>query len=112
MTSSKRLILVFANRRAFFVVVLLLTGAFGGFGRLVYHDVSKLLILWLSDIIAPWFNKFEPLSTNASFVTEILALADQVGFLEQADAMDGSKCLSDLNAYFTGIGKSGIHCSC
>jgi STE24 endopeptidase len=65
-----------------------------------------LMIVIFPTVIAPWFNKFEPLK-GGEFRERILALADQVGFRTSGIfSMDGSKRSSHSNAYFTGIGKS------
>ena len=57
-------------------------------------------------LIAPWFNKFEPLK-EGEFRNRILALAEKVGFKTRGIfSMDGSKRSSHSNAYFTGIGKA------
>ncbi|MGE5301738.1 MAG: M48 family metallopeptidase [Alphaproteobacteria bacterium] len=65
-----------------------------------------LMIVIYPTLIAPWFNKFEPL-TDGELRKRILALADQVGFKTSGIyAMDGSKRSAHSNAYFTGIGKS------
>lgn len=65
-----------------------------------------LLIVIYPTLIAPWFNKFEPLK-ESELRERILALADQVGFKTSGIyAMDGSKRSAHSNAYFTGVGKS------
>ncbi len=57
-------------------------------------------------LIAPWFNKFEPLKAG-EFRDRILALADKVGFKTSGIfSMDGSRRSGHSNAYFTGIGKA------
>jgi STE24 endopeptidase len=57
-------------------------------------------------LIAPWFNKFEPLK-EGELRERILALAEQVGFKTSGIySMDGSKRSGHSNAYFTGIGKA------
>jgi len=65
-----------------------------------------LMIVIYPTLIAPWFNKFEPLR-EGELRKRILALADQVGFKTSGIyAMDGSKRSAHSNAYFTGVGKS------
>jgi STE24 endopeptidase len=57
-------------------------------------------------LIAPWFNKFEPLQ-EGPFKKRILALAEKVGFKTGGIfTMDSSKRSGHSNAYFTGIGKA------
>lgn len=64
-----------------------------------------LMIVIFPTVIAPWFNKFEPLQ-DGKFRERILALADQVGFKTSGIfSMDGSRRSAHSNAYFTGIGK-------
>ena len=65
-----------------------------------------LMIVIYPTVIAPWFNKFEPLK-EGELRERILALAAQVGFKTSGIyAMDGSKRSGHSNAYFTGIGKT------
>jgi STE24 endopeptidase len=65
-----------------------------------------LIIVIFPTVIAPWFNKFEPLP-QGEFRDRILALADRVGFKTSGIfSMDGSKRSAHSNAYFTGLGKS------
>jgi STE24 endopeptidase len=65
-----------------------------------------LMIVIYPTLIAPWFNKFEPLK-EGELRERILALADQLGFKTSGIyTMDGSKRSAHSNAYFTGIGKS------
>ncbi|HEX2228586.1 MAG TPA: M48 family metallopeptidase [Candidatus Binatia bacterium] len=65
-----------------------------------------LMIILYPVLIAPWFNKFEPLK-EGEFRDRILALADKVGFKTSGIfSMDGSKRSGHSNAYFTGIGKA------
>jgi STE24 endopeptidase len=57
-------------------------------------------------IIAPWFNKFQPLAAGP-LRDGILALAQRVDFKTSGIfTMDGSKRSGHSNAYFTGIGKA------
>lgn len=65
-----------------------------------------LMIVIFPTLIAPWFNKFEPLK-EGELRERILALAEQVGFKTSGIfSMDGSKRSAHSNAYFTGIGKA------
>jgi STE24 endopeptidase len=65
----------------------------------------NLLLLWLfPTVIAPLFNKFEPL-TDASLKTRIEGLLARCGFASKGVfVMDGSKRSAHGNAYFTGFG--------
>ena len=65
-----------------------------------------LLLVLYPILIAPWFNKFEPLKDD-ELRERILTLADEVGFKTGGVyTMDGSKRSGHSNAYFTGIGKA------
>ena len=65
-----------------------------------------LMIVIFPTFIAPWFNKFEPL-TEGELRERILALAEQIRFQTSGIySMDGSKRSAHSNAYFTGIGKA------
>ncbi len=65
----------------------------------------NLLLLWLfPTVIAPLFNKFEPLS-DASLKARIEGLLARCGFASKGVfVMDGSKRSAHGNAYFTGFG--------
>jgi len=94
----------------FLFVVLWLMQATGGYWWLwaffFITGFQLLMIVIFPTLIAPWFNKFEPLK-EGDFRDRILALADQVGFKTSGIySMDGSKRSAHSNAYFTGIGKS------
>lgn len=67
----------------------------------------SLFIMWLfPHVIAPLFNRFEPLQ-QASLKERIEALAKRCQFaLDGLFVMDGSKRSAHANAYFTGIGKN------
>jgi STE24 endopeptidase len=57
-------------------------------------------------VIAPWFNKFEPLK-EGPLRERILALAQKIGFKTSGIfTMDGSRRSGHSNAYFTGVGKA------
>ena len=65
-----------------------------------------LMVVLYPSLIAPLFNKFEPLK-EGELRRRILALADQVGFKTGGIfTMDGSRRSAHSNAYFTGLGKS------
>ena len=65
-----------------------------------------LMIIVYPTLIAPLFNKFEPLR-EGELRDRILSLADQIGFKTSGIySMDGSKRSAHSNAYFTGIGKA------
>jgi STE24 endopeptidase len=64
-----------------------------------------LMVIIYPTLIAPLFNKFEPLK-EGELRQKILALADQIGFKTGGIyTMDGSKRSGHSNAYFTGIGR-------
>jgi STE24 endopeptidase len=67
----------------------------------------ELLILWLYPVLlAPWFNKFEPLE-NQSLVQRIGGLMAKVGLKSGGVfRMDASRRSKHTNAYFTGLGRS------
>ncbi len=67
----------------------------------------ELLILWLFPVlIAPLFNKFEPID-NHELAGRIEALMARVGLRSRGVfRMDASKRSRHTNAYFTGFGKS------
>ncbi len=73
----------------------------------VVWSVFNLLVLAIyPTFIAPFFNKFTPLSDEA-LKTRIEALLTKCGFKSQGlFVMDGSARSSHGNAYFTGFGKS------
>jgi STE24 endopeptidase len=65
-----------------------------------------LMVIVYPTLIAPLFNKFEPLA-EGELRNRILRLAEQVGFKTNGIfSMDGSKRSAHSNAYFTGIGKA------
>ena len=65
-----------------------------------------LMLVIYPSLIAPLFNKFEPLK-EGELRERILALAEQIGFKTGGIyTMDGSKRSTHSNAYFTGIGKT------
>ncbi|MCP3871408.1 MAG: M48 family metallopeptidase [Gammaproteobacteria bacterium] len=66
-----------------------------------------LLITWLyPTLIAPLFNKFDPLE-EGDLKSGIMGLLEQCGFTSKGIfVMDGSKRSGHGNAYFTGFGKN------
>jgi len=69
--------------------------------------VAEFLIIWLYPvIIAPLFNRFEPIE-NKELESSIATLMGRVGLRAKGVfRMDASKRSKHTNAYFTGIGKS------
>jgi len=69
--------------------------------------VFELLLLWIFPlVIAPLFNKFEPLQ-NRSLAERIENLMSKVGLrVKGIFQMDAGKRSKHTNAYFTGIGRS------
>ncbi len=65
-----------------------------------------LMVIVFPTLIAPLFNKFEPLK-DGEFKQRILAMADKIGFKTGGIfTMDGSRRSAHSNAYFTGLGKA------
>ncbi len=65
-----------------------------------------LMVIIYPTLIAPLFNKFEPLK-EGELRERILALAKMAGFKTSGIyTMDGSKRSAHSNAYFTGLGKA------
>ena len=94
----------------FLFVVLWLMEAMGRYwwiwAFLFISGFQLLMIVIYPTLIAPLFNKFEPLK-EGELRDRILRLADQVGFKTSGIyLMDGSKRSAHSNAYFTGIGKA------
>lgn len=65
----------------------------------------NLLLMWLyPSLIAPLFNRFEPLD-NALLKERVTALMQRCGFAAKGlFVMDGSRRSAHANAYFTGFG--------
>jgi len=106
----KALLLAIAIGVPFLFVVLWLMDATGShwwiWAFLFISGFQLTMVIVYPTLIAPLFNKFEPLK-EGEFRDRILALADQVGFRTSGIySMDGSKRSSHSNAYFTGIGKA------
>jgi STE24 endopeptidase len=91
-----------------FVVLWLMSigGAYWWLSAFVFiAGFQLLMVIIFPTLIAPLFNKFEPLK-EGELRERILALADQVGFKTTGIySMDGSKRSAHSNAYFTGLGK-------
>jgi STE24 endopeptidase len=65
-----------------------------------------LMVVIFPTLIAPLFNKFEPLK-EGEFKQRILSMAEKIGFKTGGIfTMDGSRRSSHSNAYFTGLGKA------
>ncbi len=65
-----------------------------------------LMVILYPTLIAPLFNKFEPLK-EGELRERILALAEKAGFKTSGIyTMDGSRRSAHSNAYFTGLGRA------
>jgi STE24 endopeptidase len=89
-------------------LVLWLMQAAGGlwwlWAWLVWVAFNLLLLVLYPTVIAPLFNKFEPLN-DETLKHRIEALMQRCGFSAQGlFVMDGSKRSAHANAYFTGFG--------
>lgn len=73
----------------------------------VLVGLLELSMIWLYPVlIAPWFNKFEPIE-DTELERGIHTLMEKVGLRPKGVLrMDASKRSKHTNAYFTGIGKS------
>jgi STE24 endopeptidase len=94
----------------FLFVVLWLMDATGSYwwiwAFLFVSGFQLLMVAVYPTLIAPLFNKFEPLP-EGELRNRILHLAEQVGFKAQGIySMDGSRRSAHSNAYFTGLGKA------
>ncbi|MDR2173777.1 MAG: M48 family metallopeptidase [Burkholderiales bacterium] len=73
---------------------------------IVFMGVQLLMLVIYPTLIAPLFNKFEPLP-EGSTRSRIEALLDRCGFTASGlFVMDGSRRSGHGNAYFTGLGRS------
>ncbi len=73
---------------------------------LVWAGLNLLTLVLYPTLIAPLFNKFEPL-TDSTLAQRIESLLQRCGFKTSGlFVMDGSKRSSHGNAYFTGLGKA------
>jgi STE24 endopeptidase len=71
---------------------------------LVWVAFNLLILVLYPSVIAPLFNKFEPLQ-DESLKARVTALMDRCGFkAEGLYVMDGSRRSAHANAYFTGFG--------
>jgi STE24 endopeptidase len=107
---AKALLLAVILGVPFLSIVLWLMGAAGPlwwfWAFLFIAGFQLLMIVIYPALIAPLFNKFEPLP-EGEFRRRILSLAEQVGFKTSGIySMDGSKRSAHSNAYFTGLGKA------
>jgi STE24 endopeptidase len=73
----------------------------------IFLGLFELLLLWLFPlVIAPLFNKFEPVE-NKHLEQQIETLMGKVGLrVKGVFKMDASKRSKHTNAYFTGVGRS------
>jgi STE24 endopeptidase len=73
---------------------------------LVWAAFSLLIMVLYPTVIAPMFNKFEPLP-DASLAERVQRLLTRTGFSSKGVfVMDGSRRSSHGNAYFTGLGRA------
>ncbi len=91
-------------------LVLWMMGATGALWWLwtwcVWMGFNLLALLLYPTLIAPWFNKFQPLD-NAELKDRVTQLMARCGFTSRGFfVMDGSKRSAHANAYFTGFGAS------
>lgn len=89
-------------------LVLWIMGASGGLWWLwawaAWVGFNLLLLVIYPTVIAPLFNKFEPLA-DADLATRVQALMQRCGFAAKGlFVMDGSRRSAHGNAYFTGLG--------
>ena len=67
---------------------------------------NLVLLVLYPTVIAPWFNKFEPLA-DAALAERVQSLMRRCGFAAKGlFVMDGSRRSAHANAYFTGLGAS------
>ena len=91
-------------------LVLWLMGASGGLWWLwawaALVGFNLLMLVIYPTLIAPFFNKFEPLADEA-LKQRVQALMQRCGFAAKGlFVMDGSRRSAHANAYFTGLGAS------
>jgi STE24 endopeptidase len=89
-------------------LVLWLMAASGGlwwlYAWFVWVGFNLLLLVIYPTVIAPLFNKFEPLADEV-LKTRVQALMQRCGFAAKGlFVMDGSRRSAHANAYFTGMG--------
>ncbi len=73
----------------------------------VFFTLFEIVLLWLYPVlIAPLFNKYEPIKDEL-LREKIIALLDKVGLRDKGIfQVDAGKRSKHTNAYFTGIGKT------
>ncbi len=91
-------------------LILWLMGAMGSgwwlYAWVFWMGFNLLLLVIYPTVIAPLFNKFQPLEDEA-LKTRVTALMQRCGFAAKGlFVMDGSKRSAHANAYFTGFGAS------
>ncbi|MEO5734266.1 MAG: M48 family metallopeptidase [Rubrivivax sp.] len=91
-------------------LILWIMGASGGLWWLwawgAWVAFNLVLLVLYPTVIAPLFNKFEPLA-DANLKTRVQALMQRCGFAAKGlFVMDGSRRSAHANAYFTGLGAS------
>lgn len=91
-------------------LIVWMMGATGSFWWLwtwsVWMGFNLLMLVLYPTVIAPWFNKFQPLN-NPELIDRVTRLMARCGFTSKGFyVMDGSKRSAHANAYFTGFGAS------
>ena len=91
-------------------LILWIMGALGAtwwlWAWVAWVGFNLVLLVLYPTVIAPLFNKFEPLPDEA-LKTRVQALMQRCGFAAKGlFVMDGSKRSAHANAYFTGLGAS------
>ncbi|MBK1613502.1 peptidase M48 [Rubrivivax gelatinosus] len=91
-------------------LILWIMGATGGLWWLwawgAWVSFNLVLLVLYPTVIAPLFNKFEPLADEA-LKSRVQALMQRCGFAAKGlFVMDGSRRSAHANAYFTGLGAS------
>ena len=91
-------------------LILWMMGATGRYWWLwtwgVWMGFNLLMLVLYPTVIAPWFNKFQPLE-DANLKERVTSLMARCGFQSKGFyVMDGSKRSAHANAYFTGFGAS------
>jgi STE24 endopeptidase len=91
-------------------LILWIMGAAGGLWWLwawgAWMAFNLVLLVLYPTLIAPLFNKFEPLA-DAALKERVQALMQRCGFAAKGlFVMDGSRRSAHANAYFTGLGAS------
>jgi STE24 endopeptidase len=91
-------------------LILWIMGASGGlwwlWAWMAWVSFNLVLLVLYPTVIAPLFNKFEPLPDEA-LKARVQALMQRCGFAAKGlFVMDGSKRSAHANAYFTGLGSA------